>query len=86
MRQKLLHYSRVRTLLERHDTNGRVPFSIAYACLNGAVVNISSPTIVCIGVDTKRRRRTIKAIRSGEIRTIHDCLILRVNDTKIIVS
>lgn len=84
---KSLHYSQLKELVERHDENGeRIPFAISYACLNGAVVNITERCMICIGVDLRHRRRTIKSLTSGDIRTIHDCLVLSVNDTEIIVS
>lgn len=84
--QKTLHYTRVRNLVEREKDGERVPFSITYACMNGALVDIKEKCMVCIGVDVKHRRRTLKSINSSDIRTIHDVLILRVDDTKIVVS
>ena len=84
---KPLHYSRLRDILEREDEHGEhIPVSISYACLNGAVVDIQEKICICIGVDPRHRRRTLKFIGSNEIRTVHDCLILRVNDSRIIVS
>lgn len=84
---KPLAYSRLRDLVERHDATGEhVPFSITYACLNGALIDIPTKDVICIGVDPRHRRRTIKVRTSGEIRTIHDCLILRVNDSQIVVK
>lgn len=88
MKQKLkpLHISRLRDIIEREDSNGRVPFSIQYACMNGGLVDIKDKCMVCIGVDTRHRRRTLKSITSNEIRTVHDILILRVNDSRIVVN
>ena len=84
---KALHYSLLRDLLERHDEDGeRIPFSISYACMNGGIVDIQEPCVICIGVDTRHKTRTLKFTNSSEIRTVHDVLILRVNDTKIVVS
>lgn len=83
---KHLHYTKLRELVEREVGDEKVPFSIAYACMNGALVDIQEKCMVCIGVDVKHRRRTIKSTTSGEIRTIHDVLVLRVDDTKIVVS
>lgn len=84
---KSLSYKKIKDLVERHEPNGEhIPFSICYACLNGAVVDIPDKEVICIGVDLRHRRRTIKHRVSGEIRTIHDCLILRINDTHIVVK
>ena len=84
---KLLSVKRIRDIIERHDENGeRIPVSIHYACMNGGEVNITEQDVVCIGVDPRHHRRTLKFLGSGEIRTVHDVLILRVNDCRIVVS
>lgn len=84
--RRKLHYTKIRELVEREDENGRIPFSIAYACMNGGLVDIQEKCMVCIGVDTKHRRRTLKSLNSGDVRTIHDVLVLRVDETDIVVS
>lgn len=77
----------IKALTERHDENGdHIPFSIAYVCLDGSVKDLREKEIICIGVDPRHRRRTIKHRVSGKIRTIHDCLILRINDSKIVIK
>ncbi len=84
---KPLHYSRLRDILEREDASGsHIPVSISYVCLNGAVVDLHEKCCICIGVDPRHRRHTLKFLGSNQIRKVHDCLILRVNDSRIIVS
>lgn len=83
--QKLLRYQFVRRLVERKDERGLpVPFRIKYVCQNGEV--ITGNNCITTSVDVKRKRRNIMFLDSGEVRTLHDVLILEVNDTKIVVS
>lgn len=76
----------LKDVMEKEDANGRVPFSICYVCKNGRLIDIQEKCVVCIGVDTHYHTHTIKALPSGEIRIIRDHLILRVNNSKIIVN
>ena len=85
--RRKIHYTKIRELVEREAADGtRVPFAITYACMNGALVDVREKCMVCIGVDVKHRRRTLKSINSGDVRTIHDVLVLRIDDTDIVVS
>lgn len=87
MKLKPLHISQLRLLMEKQtEEQGRVPFSITYACLDGTIIDVQEKCMVCISVDTHEHRRRIKSITSGEIRTVYDSLILRVNDSKIVVN
>lgn len=84
MKQKILHYSKLRLLVERKDENGRpIPFSIKYVTQQGEV--IEEEGVVCTSVDPRYNRRNVM-FRSGIIRTIRDVLILRVNDYHIKVN
>ena len=83
--QKLLRYQHIRRLTERTDEKGYpVPFSMKYLCLNGEVMEARN--VVTTSVDTWNKKRTILFLDSGQYRTIHDVLILEVNNHKIVVS
>ncbi|MGN0309029.1 MAG: hypothetical protein ACI4C3_00335 [Bacteroides sp.] len=85
MKQKLLRYQYVRMLCEQKDEEGnRVPFNVRYLCKDGTVTWLNN--VVTIAVNARRRRRKVKQLDSGEIRELHDVLILQVNDTKIVVN
>jgi len=55
-----------------------------YLCLNGEVMEAHN--VVTTSVDTWNKKRTILFLDSGQYRTIHDVLILEVNNHKIVVS
>lgn len=82
---KLLRYQHARMMMERVDENGnRVPFSMRYVTMRGEIQEFKN--VVTTSVNVRKRMRTIRFLDSGEQRTIHDVLILNVNDTKIIVN
>ena len=84
MSSKVLNYKHVRLLAERKDEKGApVPFDFKYICLNGEV--IEGKNVVCTSVDPKRKTRTLKFLDSGQVRKIHDVLLMSINDTRIIV-
>lgn len=83
--QKLLKYQHIRRLAERTDEKGYpVPFRLKYLCLNGEVME--SNNVVTTSVDVRRKKRNILFLDSGQVRTIHDVLILEINNHKIVVS
>lgn len=83
--QKLLRYQFVRRLVDKKDEKGLpVPFRIKYACLNGEV--IEGKNCVTTSVDVRKKTRNIMFLDSGQVRMLHDVLILEVNDTKIVVN
>ena len=84
-KQKLLRYQYLRMLTEQVDERGdRVPFDVRYLCKDGTVTWLRQ--VVTISVNTRRKRRKVKSLVSGEIRELHDVLVLQVNDTKIVVN
>ena len=84
MSQKLLQYKHVHLLMERKDERGNpVPFSFRYIKKNGEIME--GENVVCTSVDVKKKMHTIKFLESGQVRTIHDVLLISVDDTRIIV-
>lgn len=82
---KMLRYQHAKMLMERVDEEGnRVPFNMRYVTMKGEIQEFKN--VVTTSVNVRKRMRNIQFIDSGEQRTIHDVLILSVNDTKIIVS
>lgn len=82
---KLLRYQHARMLMERKDEEGRcVPFRMRYVTMRGEIQEFKN--VITTSVNVRKRMRTIRFMDSGEQRTIHDVLILSVNDTKIIVN
>lgn len=84
MSQKLLHYKHVHLLMERKDERGNpVPFSFRYIKKNGEIME--GENVVCTSVDVKKKMHTVKFLESGQVRTIHDVLLISIDDTRIIV-
>lgn len=82
---KLLRYQFIRRLAERTDRTGKpVPFDIEYICMDGNVMKAEG--VITTSVDVRRKRRNIRILSSGEVRTIRDVLVTRINDTKIVVN
>lgn len=83
--QKLLRYQYIRRLAERTDEKGYpIPFRLKYLCLNGEVMEADN--VVTTSVDLRHKKRNILFLDSGQVRTIHDVLILEINNHKIVVS
>lgn len=83
--EKLLRYNLLRLVTEKTDGQGNpVPFSIKYICMDGEIMEARN--VVTTSVDVKKRMRTLLFLNSGEYRTIHDVLVMQVNDRKIIVT
>lgn len=82
---KLLRYNHLRRVMECRDEKGRpVPFRLKYICLDGEIMEANN--VICTSVDVRHRKRNIKFVDSGQVRTIYDVLVLEVNDKKILVG
>lgn len=83
--EKLLRYQYIRRLAERKDEEGNpVPFRLKCLCLDGTV--LEGKNVITTSVNLRKKTRNVMFLDSGEKRTLHDVLILKINDTKIIVS
>lgn len=86
MQEKLLRYQHVRRLVERTDGDGNpVPFKLKYISKSTGEL-IVAENVITISVNVKKRKRNVKFLNSGEVRTIHDVLIVGIDDTRIVVS
>lgn len=82
---KLMRWQHIRRLTERTDKQGNpVPFRLRYVTQRGSIID--QENVVTTSVDVKNKMRNVKFLDSGQVRTIHDVLILQINDTKIIVN
>lgn len=90
---KILDVRMLHLVMERKEKGERVPFSLVYLCRDGSVMSESG--VVCVGVDRRKGTRTLQFLSSGErvgdsvryqTRTIRDCLVLMVDDFKIVAS
>lgn len=77
MRQSL-HISQVRRILDRGD---RV--SLLIVKKNGSLMR--AVDVVSLSYDIYAGTRTIKYMRSGEKRTIHDVQIIAINDYDVFI-
>ena len=86
MQEKLLRYQHVRRLVERTDVDGNpVPFKLKYISKSTGEL-IVAENVITTSVNVKKRKRNVKFLNSGEVRTIHDVLIVGIDDTRIVVS
>ena len=60
-----------------------VPFSFRYIKKNGDILDAKN--VVCTSANVKKKTHTVKFLDSGEVRTIHDVLLISIDDTRIIV-
>lgn len=82
--QKLLDYSKLRLLLNRYDAQGRkVPVTIRFVTLQGEL--IEWPSVVVSSRNERARTHNFISTVSHNVRTVKDCLILAVNDVKIVI-
>lgn len=82
---KLIRYNHLHRLMERRDEKGfPVPFRMKYICMDGEVMEANN--VICTSVDVRHKKRNIRFLESGQVRTIHDVLVLEVNDYKILVG
>ena len=86
MQEKLLRYQHVRRLVERTDEEGNpIPFKLMYISKSTGEL-IVAENVITTSVNVKKRKRNVKFLNSGEVRTIHDVLIVGIDDTRIVVS
>lgn len=86
MQEKLLRYQHVRRLVERKDVDGNpVPFKLKYISKSTGEL-IVAENVITTSVNVKKRKRNVKFLNSGEVRTVHDVLIVGIDDTRIVVS
>lgn len=84
---KLLHYNKLRLLTEKEDEHkNRVPFRMVYVTKDGNIIDADD--VVTTSVQPRRKRRNVKYTEAGQevSRTIRDCLVMQVDDTRIISS
>lgn len=76
------------TCREDEKTHDRIPWSCKYVTKQGEIIELKN--IVTTSVDKQRGTRRVKLLDSGDIsknaqtRTLRDCLILQVDDWKIV--
>lgn len=74
---KAIHISQARAILD----SGK-PVSLTYCKLkNGSI--FTAENVVSLRYDFYTGMRTIKFLRNGQIRSIHDCLITAINDLEV---
>lgn len=90
---KILDIKMLHMVMERKSGGDRVPFSIVYLCRDGSIM--SEDRVVCVGVNRRKGTRTLQFLSSAErvgesvryqTRTIRDCLVLMVDDFKVVAS
>lgn len=72
-----IHISQARAMLDAGK-----PVTLTYCkAKNGHI--ITAPDVVSLRYDFYTGMRTIKFLRNGQIRSIHDCLIIGINDFEV---
>jgi hypothetical protein len=71
-----LHISQARPILDRGE-----PVSLVVVKKNGQLMEANN--VVSLRYDYYKGTRTIKFLASGQIRLIHDCCIIALNDFEI---
>ena len=89
-----MRYTKLDVLMCRDDKKGRrIPFRLRYCTLDGEVIDTDN--VICTSVNHQETNRRVRLLntaddysgnRNAQTRTICDCLVLAVNDTKIVVS
>ncbi len=74
---KALHISQARAMLDAGQ-----PVSIKYCKLKDGSI-ITADNVVSLRYDFYTGMRTIKFLRNGQIRSIHDCLIVGINEYEV---
>lgn len=72
-----IHISQARAMLD----SGR-PVSLTYCKRKDGTI-IAAQNVVSLRYDFYTGMRTIKFLRNGQIRSIHDCLIIGINDYEV---
>lgn len=74
-----LHYRRLSRLTERRDAQGEpVPYKLLYVAKNGDIITPDSGEVITTSVNIQKGTRTVKFIKSGQQRTLRDCLFLSI--------
>lgn len=71
---KAIHISQARAMLDSGQ-----PVSLTYCKQKDGSI-ITAENVVSLRYDFYTGMRTIKILRNGQIRSIHDCLIIGIND------
>lgn len=71
---KALHISQARAMLDAGN-----PVSLKYCKQKDGSI-ITAENVVSLRYDFYTGMRTIKFLRNGQIRSIHDCLIIGINE------
>ncbi len=71
-----IHINEARRILDKGD-----PVRLSVVKKDGSILNITDENpVVSLSYDVYTGLRTIKFLRSGERRTIRDCMIIAIND------
>lgn len=73
-----IHISQARAILDRG-----LPVSLTVCKMNGKLMECEN--VVSLRYDFYKGTRTIKFLASGQIRLIHDVLILRINGSEVFI-
>lgn len=77
--QSTIHINEARKILDRGD-----PVTMTITKKDGSLLHISRDNpVVSLSYDVYTGLRTVKFLRSGQKRTIRDCLILAINDFEV---
>lgn len=86
--RRALHVRDVAKLIDRRSADGeKIPFSICVQAQNGRLIDTKTKKdCICLKNVPDAHAHLIKFMESEEVRQIRDVLILRVDDTRIIVG
>lgn len=74
-----IHINEARRILDKGD-----PVRLSVVKKDGSILDITDQNpVVSLSYDVYTGLRTIKFLRSGEKRTIRDCMIIAINDYDI---
>ena len=77
--QSTIHINEARKILDRGD-----PVTMTISKKDGTLLQITRDNpVVSLSYDVYTGLRTVKFLRSGQKRTIRDCLVLAVNDFEV---
>lgn len=74
---KALHISQARAMLDSGQ-----PVSLKYCKLKDGSI-ITAENVVSLRYDFYTGMRTVKFLRNGQVRSIHDCLIVGINEFEV---
>jgi hypothetical protein len=83
--RSLQDYRKLSILVTRLDREGRrIPFRLRFMSLKGELIEWDN--VVCTSRNPRARTHTYLSVESHNYRTVKDCLVLMVNNTKICVD